>query len=137
MVIARRPRAEQLVEYGGERQAIPPAIRELVALGFVEVTAKGRHSAGDIRVPNLFRITWINSKSSPHNTHEWRRIKTMDAAREIARVARAAKDESAVRKSKSVARKNTTHGGKPTLYGAGKPILWRPVPMAGKSILLA
>jgi hypothetical protein len=102
---------EQLVEYGVDRQAIAPAIRELVALGFIEVTVKGRHSAGDSRWPNLFRITWVNCNSTAAPTHEWRRIETMEEARAIAQAARAAKDERAVRKSTTATGKNKTHGG--------------------------
>jgi len=103
---------EQFVEYGVERQAIAPAIRELVALGFIEVTVKGRHSAGDVRWPNMFRLTCVNCKSTPNPSHEWRRIKTTEEARAIAQAARTAKDERAVRKSKAACRKNKTHGGK-------------------------
>jgi hypothetical protein len=101
---------EQFVEYGVDRKAIPAAIRELVALGFIEVTVKGRHSAGDARCPNMFRLTCVNCKSTPNPTHEWRRIKTMEEARAIAQEARAAKDKRAVRKSKTAALKNKTHG---------------------------
>ena len=82
---------EHFMEYGIDRQAIAPAIRELEALGFVEVTQRGRPSAGEFRWPNLFRLTWINSKSSNHPTHEWRRIVSLDAAELLARSARKAK----------------------------------------------
>jgi hypothetical protein len=77
-------------EYGIDRQAIAPAIRELEALGFIEVTMRGRPSAGDFRWPNLFRITWINSKSSTEPTHEWRRFKTTEEAHLVASAARKA-----------------------------------------------
>jgi hypothetical protein len=40
---------EQFVEYGIDRQAIAPAIRELVALGFIEVTRQGKASASEYR----------------------------------------------------------------------------------------
>jgi hypothetical protein len=82
---------EQFCEYGIDRQAIPRAIRELEALGFLEVTMRGRPSAGDYRWPNLFRLTCLNCKSGPQPTHEWRRIKTMQDAEAIADMARKAK----------------------------------------------
>ena len=43
---------EHFMEYGIDRQAIAPAIRELEALGFIEVTQRGRPSAGEFRWPN-------------------------------------------------------------------------------------
>ena len=42
---------EQFEEYGIHRRAIPPAIRELEALGFIEVTQRGRSGAGTFRWP--------------------------------------------------------------------------------------
>lgn len=78
----------QFVEYGLDRHAIAPAIRELEALGFVEVTQRGRPSAGDLRWPNFFRLTCVNSKSSTTPSHEWRRIKTVEDAGLLAKGAR-------------------------------------------------
>ena len=37
---------EHFMEYGVHRHAIAPAIRELEALGFIEVTQRGKPSAG-------------------------------------------------------------------------------------------
>jgi hypothetical protein len=81
---------QDFMAYGIDRQAIPPAIRELVALGFLEVTQAGRPGAGDSRWPNLFRIPWINRKSNTQPTHEWRQFKTLDDAHLIAIAARKA-----------------------------------------------
>jgi hypothetical protein len=82
---------EHFQEYGIDRQAIAPAIRELVALGFVEVTQRGRPSAGEFRWPNLFRITWVNCKSTPAPSHEWRRVANIEDAELLARGARRTK----------------------------------------------
>jgi hypothetical protein len=79
---------EHFVEYGIHRHAIGPAIRELEALGFIEVTQRGRPSAGEFRLPNLFRITWVNCKSTPIPSHEWRRIPDIETAETLARAAR-------------------------------------------------
>jgi len=84
---------EQFVEFGVDRDAIAPAIRELEALGFIEVTQRGKHSAGLFRWPNYFRITCVNCKSTPNPSHEWRRIKTIEEANLIARAARKAKTQ--------------------------------------------
>lgn len=87
---------EQFAEYGIDRHAISPAIRELAALGFVEITQRGKPSAGSFRWPNYFRLTCINCKSSPNPTHEWRRIRTMEDAAVIARSARRGKQKPGV-----------------------------------------
>jgi hypothetical protein len=84
---------EHFEEYGIHRHAIAPAIRELETLGFVEVTQRGRPSAGEFRLPNLFRLTCVNCKSTPNPTHEWRRVPDMETAEALARVARRAKKQ--------------------------------------------
>jgi hypothetical protein len=73
--------------YGIHRHAIGPAIREAVALGFLEITEAGRAGNADYRKPNLFRLTYRNTKIGP--TDEWQKI-TEEAADLIARAARSA-----------------------------------------------
>jgi DNA-binding FadR family transcriptional regulator len=82
---------EHFIEYGIDRHAVAPAIRELEALGFIEVTQRGRPSAGEFRLPNLFRLTCVNCKSTPNPTHEWRRVPDVEAAELLARAARRSK----------------------------------------------
>ena len=53
--------------YGIDRHAIAPAIRELVALGFVEVTEQGRAGNAEWRTPNRFRLTYKPTKSEGPN----------------------------------------------------------------------
>jgi hypothetical protein len=79
------------VEYGLHRHAIGPAIRELEALGFIQVTERGRASAGEFRSPNYYRITFAYCDKSDVPTHDWRRIKTIEEAERIASAARDAK----------------------------------------------
>lgn len=81
---------EHFTEYGIDRHSIAPAIRECEALGLLEVTMRGRPGAGESRWPNLFRLTWVNCKSTPNPTHEWRRIKTIEEAQILAVAARRA-----------------------------------------------
>ena len=100
----------QFMEYGIDRHAIPPAIRELEALGFVEVTQRGKPSAGDLRWPNFFRLTCVNSKSSTVPSHEWRRIKTRQDAELLARAARKAKGQ---KQNPSEVNPHCTDGGNP------------------------
>jgi hypothetical protein len=100
----------QFMEYGIDRHAIAPAIRELEALGFVEVTQRGKPSAGDLRWPNFFRLTCVNSKSSPTPSHEWRRLKTRDDAELMAKAARKAKCK---KQNPGVETPHCTDGGNP------------------------
>src|SRR5258708_4857205 len=48
---------DQFQEYGMDRHAIAPGIREAVALGFLDITEKGRAGNAEHRAPNLFRLT--------------------------------------------------------------------------------
>jgi hypothetical protein len=78
---------DDFVRYGVHRHAIAPAIREVVALGFVEITEPGRAGNADWRKPNLLRLTFRNTKYAP--TNEWQKI-TEEQAEQIARAARTA-----------------------------------------------
>lgn len=75
--------------YGVHRHSIAPSIRVLAALGFIEVTEKGRAGNASWRRPSMFRLTYRNSKSS-EPTNEWERVETMQEAETIARAARQA-----------------------------------------------
>jgi hypothetical protein len=65
--------------YGIHRHSIAPAIREVVALGFVEITKPGRAGNADFRAPNIFRLTYRDTKREAP-THEWRRVETAEEA---------------------------------------------------------
>ena len=73
--------------YGIHRHAIGPAIREVVALGFVEITEAGRAGNAEWRKPNLFRLTYRLTKYEPAN--DGRKSKTPEEAEAIAQSARA------------------------------------------------
>jgi hypothetical protein len=79
------------VTYGIERHSVAPAIRELVELGFVEITEHGRGGNAEFRSPNKFRLTYRPAKGVPSDgSHEWRKIQTMKEARQRAKAARMA-----------------------------------------------
>jgi len=78
-------------EYGVNRQAIAPAIRELVALGFVEVTRKGSAGNEKHREAALFLLTYRHAGSDKRIGDGWRRIKTVEEAEAIAQAARTRK----------------------------------------------
>jgi hypothetical protein len=76
--------------YGIDRHAIAPAIRELEALGFIEVTQKGTAGTAGYRRANKFRLTYRPFMTKPGDgTHEWRRFKTIEEAEAVAKRARA------------------------------------------------
>lgn len=82
-------------QYGIHRHAIAPAMREAEALGFIEVTARGRAGSANRRSPNQFRLTFRPVKGARNDgTHEWRRIESAEEAEALARAARLAKAKS-------------------------------------------
>jgi hypothetical protein len=78
-----------LERFGLDRHAIPPAIRETVALGFVEVTEQGRAGNAGFRSPSKYRLTYRHTNAAPP-TNEWRRLETFEQAFNVAKQARAA-----------------------------------------------
>jgi hypothetical protein len=76
-------------DYGIERHAIGPGIRECTALGFIEVTQKGRAGNGDYRKPNAFRLTYL-SVPPVGPTNDWSKIDTIEAAKAIKSMVRRA-----------------------------------------------
>lgn len=102
--------------YGIDNKSIAPAIREAVALGFLEVTERGRPSKADWRFPSKYRLTYRHTDT--HNpTDEWRAIETIDRARSIAIDARASKDEQSVARSRMAASRQRTENEKKSRGG--------------------
>jgi hypothetical protein len=80
---------DHFVEYGLHRHAIGPAIREAVALGFIEVTQRGCARNGEFHQPSLYRLTYRDVKGTlGDGMHEWRRIKSIEQAEALAKQAR-------------------------------------------------
>lgn len=79
---------DHFVEFGVHRHSIGPALRELCALGYIEVTEHGQAGNGEWRRPNRFRLTY-RPVGNAKPTDEWRRIKTEQDAELTARNARA------------------------------------------------
>jgi len=73
--------------YGIHRHSIAAAIRETVALGFTEITERGRAGNAEFRSPHKFRLTYFHVRRAPP-THEWQRIKTVEEAQALATAAR-------------------------------------------------
>jgi hypothetical protein len=87
-------RFDDFEDYGIHRHAIAPAIREVVALRFVEITEVG-HSGADVRTVSKYRLTY-RPTDAEKPTNEWKSIETFEQATALASAARAAKSEHAV-----------------------------------------
>jgi len=79
---------DHFAEYGVDRHSIAPALREVEALKFIEVTERGRAGNAEYRRPNLFRLTY-RPVGRALATDEWRSIKTEAEAKMLSKVARA------------------------------------------------
>jgi hypothetical protein len=67
---------DDFVTYGIRRNAIRPAIEELVAAGFIRVEHQGRRNRGDVYgAPAEYRLTWLpvgTETDFQHATNEWK-----------------------------------------------------------------
>jgi hypothetical protein len=80
---------EHFEEYGLQRRSIPPAIRELAALGLIEVTEKGVAGNSEFRQPSRYRLTYRPAHNAPGDgTHEYRKFTTFPEAEAVAEHAR-------------------------------------------------
>jgi hypothetical protein len=87
----------QFEEYGIERHAIAPAIRELVALGIIRITEQGRGGNADFAKANRFLLTFaVVIETAAPASNDWKRIKTIEEAKALANTARGAKNPNAV-----------------------------------------
>jgi DNA-binding transcriptional MocR family regulator len=90
---------EQFEDYGIDRHSIAPAIRELEALGFIQVTERGCAGNAAYRRPNRFRLTYRDAEGViSDGSHEWRLIKSIDEAKALQRAARATPTENQTRR---------------------------------------
>ncbi len=88
-------------KYGIHLHAIAPAVRELEALGFIEVTQRGCGGNAEFRQPSLYRITYRHAKNETGDgTHEWRRLETDETAEAVANAARHNADRKKIAGSK-------------------------------------
>jgi len=64
-------------KWGIRRRSIPLAIRQAVALGFLEVTRRGYITSGDFKAPSTYRLTYVfgaDSRLDGSPTNEWEAI---------------------------------------------------------------
>ena len=81
-----------LVEFGIHDHAIGPGLREVEALGFVEIK-RGRAGNAEFRRPNLFRLTYRPTEHK-RETDEWRQIGSIAQAKKLLGKARRASTKS-------------------------------------------
>lgn len=76
---------DDFAKYGVRRKSIAPAVRALVALGFVEIVERGRAGNAEWRRPHLYRLTYRNTERCG-STDEWRAIEDAEAVANAARM---------------------------------------------------
>jgi hypothetical protein len=120
---------DDFVRYGIHRHAIAPAIRELAALGFIEITQRGRAGNAEFRSPSMYRLTYRNAKDERGDgTHEWQRIETIEQAEAIAKIARRDSDQTTQKQKSSGGKRNVLVSKTTTKFGA------RPVPETATTV---
>jgi hypothetical protein len=88
--------------YGIRRMSIHPAVAVAVALGFLDVTEKGRGGKGIGRAPAKFRLTWLPTRDGSTPTNRWKAIKSREQA------------AAAVKKAEAIARKRPGPAQRPS-----------------------
>lgn len=83
-------------DYGIDRHSIRPALCELEALGFIEITDPGRAGNAEFRRPAKYRLTYKGTNREPP-TQEWKRIETKEQAEHLAKRARARRSRASQR----------------------------------------
>jgi hypothetical protein len=110
---------EQFRDYGIPPNSVAPAIRELEALGFIEVTEHGVAGNEAFRRANRFRLTYRPAGTKPGDgSHEWRRFDGMTLEQTSA-IAAAAREHK--RENYRLKRRESPSTGKPsTVVQSGK-----------------
>jgi hypothetical protein len=75
-------------KYGIHDHAIAPAIRELISLGFIRLTERGRAGNAEFRTPNRYALTYRVTREGAPATNDWKRFKTKEQAENAVRAAR-------------------------------------------------
>lgn len=78
---------DDFAAFGIRRKSVAPAIRELIALGFLVVTQRGRMAAAEFHTPNTYRLTYLSEMGGRGPaTDDWERLSADDVAAAIARL---------------------------------------------------
>jgi hypothetical protein len=105
---------------------VAPALRELVALGFIEIVKRGSRAAAGTRQASEYRLTFRPAWDAPKNdtgTHDYLKIKTREAAEAIAAAARKRADPQNVSRAKeSILSPSQSEGTSPSLTEGETPV---------------
>jgi hypothetical protein len=110
---------DDFAEFGIRRKAISSGLFELVALGFIEITQRGRMAAAQFHVSSKYRLTYIFTRQDGQPTDEWSKF-TSDVEALAAVKAQARKMREKVARKKEVIGK-TVAGGRATALPVGAP----------------
>ena len=113
---------EDFTRFGIDRHSIAPALRELEALGFLEITERGRAGNAEFRAPNKFRLTHRSLDDGTKPTDDWRLIKTDKEAAAIAKAARRSSPLRQTRNKKPVGENPPKPVGKTNTETAQTPV---------------
>jgi hypothetical protein len=73
---------DDFVEHGVRRAAVRLAIEQSRALGFLEIVRRGYAARTDVRVPSIYRLTYVKSyKDTPPATDDWKALNSAEAVR--------------------------------------------------------
>ena len=90
---------DDFAAYGlSSRRMTAQAIRIAVALGFIDVTMKGRRSFGGARLPSQYGVTWLPRGDRTVASNRWSQIATDADAAAIVRASRASLSPAAARR---------------------------------------
>lgn len=104
-------------DYGIDHHAIAPAIREVVALGFVKITQVGRAGNAEFRTPSKYQLTYSYTSDSLPPTHDWKRITSLLEAQNVAKTARKERSENKRRGGET-----PSSTGKPPIEKSSSPV---------------
>jgi hypothetical protein len=106
------------VKAGVRRASVSRAIRECVALGFLEITFRGGRAFAQFRPPSRYRLTYLNGTGkTPAPTHDWKNFASAEAA-DGALATAAAERSQASQPSRRVAKAKIA--GRAIASGAGR-----------------
>jgi hypothetical protein len=86
---------QQFIDYGIPRLMVASALRELVALGLIRITERGRGGNADYRRAHRFRLNFLCGEQEAQEAppdHLWKHFVTLREAAAVAHWARRAKD---------------------------------------------
>jgi hypothetical protein len=105
---------------------VAPALRELEALGFIEIVKRGSRGAAGTRQASEYRLTFRPAWNAPKNdtgSHEYMKIKTREDAEAVASAARKRADPQTVTRAKeSILSPSQSEGTSPSLSEGKTPV---------------